>query len=141
VVKTSFHICTLCTVQYQQLLLEHSRMFQQSAISFFLFSRDNYGQRFALDQSTLAYMFVLQCTATLPYPSLAYVLSPNRSCGSFKSKSKGFGPSRTTLYAQCTYLQLFVLYCTTYWRQHCLIRGFVDTCEQICERSCEEICE
>ena len=47
-------------------------------------------------------------------PSLAYVLSLNRSCGSFKSKSKGFGPSWTTLYAQCTHVQLSVLYGTTY---------------------------
>ena len=47
-------------------------------------------------------------------PSLAYVLSPNRSCGSFKSESKGFGPSWTTLYAQCTHVQLSVLYGTTY---------------------------
>ena len=47
-------------------------------------------------------------------PSLAYILSPNRSCGSFKSESKGFGPSWTTLYAQCTHVQLSVLYGTTY---------------------------
>ena len=61
----------------------------------------------------------------------------NRTCGSFKTKSKGFGPSWTTLYAQCTHVQLSVLYCTTYWRQPGLRRGFVDTCEQICEEICE----
>jgi hypothetical protein len=49
-------------------------------------------------------------------PSLTYVLSLNKSCGSFKSKSKGFGRSWTTLYAQCTHVQLSVLYCTTYAR-------------------------
>ena len=38
----------------------------------------------------------------------------NRTCGSFKSKSKGFVPSWTTLYAQCTHVQLSVLYGTTY---------------------------
>ena len=76
-------------------------MFPQSAFSSF-FSCDNEGD-------------VLPLTIVhLPQPNLCF--APNRSCGSFKSKSKGFGPSWTTLYAQCTHLQLSVLYCTTYER-------------------------
>ena len=40
-------------------------------------------------------------------------------------------------YPGCKHVQLSVLYCTTYWCQFGLSRGFVDTCEQICEGICE----
>ena len=38
-------------------------------------------------------------------------------------------------------VHLSVLYCTTYWLQPSLRRGFVETCEQIFEQYCQQICE
>ena len=44
----------------------------------------------------------------------ALYFSPRRSCGSCKTKLNRFGPVWTTMYTQCTLVQMFVLHCTVY---------------------------